>query len=731
MDSRSSQIPSNIGRFRIEALLGSGGMGEVYKAFDPTLQRTVAVKTVRPDIDRPEFLERLYREAQACARLQHPNIVTVFEAGEFNGIVYIAMEYLKGDSLNTVLRRGELTFDAKLRILVQILDALQHAHSEDVIHRDIKPSNVNRQPDGSIKLLDFGLARMVRAETMTMSGAIMGTPHYASPEQLRGERVDARTDIYSTGALAYEMLSGRRPFEADNDSVATILFKVLSENPAPMDTSWSRRFPEIQDIVTKAMAKAPEDRYQSAAEMRDAINAFATTQREAITIAITESQQSAQHTVLEAKNLMAGGLKLEAQTLLESALRNDPDASAVRTMLDESRTPPPLSRPPSASPATPFAPAPVFDAGAGGVTPMPVTPSSPPTPYVTRDLSKPTPTPTPAPLPMPPPRPMPKALWWAMGGAAILAIATGIALNRDRLFGDDTTTVAAVTPSTPPIATDPAASGAAPVGERPPGAPATGTPSAPAATSAAAIPPAAPPATPPPADPGAKPATPSAASPPPATPTAPGAEPTPAKPPAPRPSAKQLYTAGAGAGASSASANAGLKYRVIQDRGGIQVDSDPDTTFRAGDRVKFAFESNIDGFLYVVYKGSSGRWDVLFPNPEINGGRNTIRRGQQYAVPEDGWFAFDETPGTEEVFVILSKEPMAQLPGFKSPVTKAESIQAAVVDTLQQEIRSRDLVFEKERPTTGLGGRVTQASYVVNPDELGKAVTASIRLIHK
>ena len=195
-------MPSNIGRFRVDALLGSGGMGEVYKAFDPTLQRTIAVKTVRPDIDKPEYLERLYREAQACARLKHPNVVTVDQAGEIGGVVYIAMEYLTGEDLSTVIRRGGLSFERKIQVLIAILDALQHAHSENVIHRDIKPGNVHCLPDGSIKLVDFGLARVLRVDTLTETGTVMGTPYHASPEQLKGEPVDGRTDIYSTGAVA-------------------------------------------------------------------------------------------------------------------------------------------------------------------------------------------------------------------------------------------------------------------------------------------------------------------------------------------------------------------------------------------------------------------------------------------------------------------------------------------------------------------------------------------------
>lgn len=274
MGMRSTPLPEQIGRFKVEAVLGRGGMGEVYKAFDPTLQRTVAVKTVRPDLDRPEYLDRLMREAQACARLSHPNIVTVYEAGQIDGIVYIAMEYLQGENLSQVLERKDLSFEAKIRILQQVLEALHHAHGLDVVHRDIKPSNIHLQSDGSVKLVDFGLARMLQADTLTASGNVLGTPHYASPEQLKGESIDRRTDIYSTGVMAYEMLSGRRPFEPDNSSISSVILKVIQETPAPMNTDLSRLLPEIESIVSRAMAKAPADRFQSADEMRGALVDF-------------------------------------------------------------------------------------------------------------------------------------------------------------------------------------------------------------------------------------------------------------------------------------------------------------------------------------------------------------------------------------------------------------------------------------------------------------------------
>jgi serine/threonine-protein kinase len=683
-------------------------MGEVYKAFDPTLQRIVAVKTVRPDIDRPDFLERLYREAQACARLQHPNIVTVFEAGEFNRVVYIAMEYLKGDSLHAVLRRGDLTFDGKLRILIQILDALQHAHSEDVIHRDIKPSNVNRQPDGSIKLLDFGLARMTRAETMTLSGAVMGTPHYASPEQLKGERVDHRTDIYSTGALAYEMFAGRRPFQADNDSVATIVFKVISEQPAPIDTMWSKRFPEIEQIITKAMAKLPADRYQSAAEMRDALTAFRETSRDTITAVQTESQLAAQQTVVAAKGLMAAGASAQAQALLSDALRDDPDANDVRTMLDETRTPAPA--PPSRAGSF-GAPMPTPDIGGGYVAPAPMGSE-----YRTHSLGT---------ALIPPPR-MPRALWWAAGGAAVLAVASGVMLMQGQRFGSGAQTAQVVEPAPSIASGSRPAEPPAPSGEGERAAAATTPPMAAvpspnanvAARSAA-----------PAASAGAM-GTGATATPPAGPPTAPSLPPAAALAPAPATvpvlTAKQMYSASAGG-----TANTGLKYRLIQQLpSGTEVDVDPSTTFRSGDRVRFAFESNIDGYLYVMQLGSTGRGTLLFPDPEINGGRNTIKRGQEFMVPNDYWFAFDNNPGVEQIFVVLSKELLTELPGFKAPVTTSQTpVQALAVNSVQQQIRSRDLVLEKDRPTPG-ATKPSQATYVVNKTEVGKAVATTIQLTH-
>ncbi|MFA5910244.1 MAG: serine/threonine-protein kinase [Vicinamibacterales bacterium] len=596
---RSTPLPETIGRFKVEALLGRGGMGEVYKAFDPTLQRTVAVKTVRPDIDRAEYLERLMREAQACARLSHPNIVTVYEAGQIDGVVYIAMEYLQGENLSQVLERKDLSFEDKIRILIQVLEALHHAHGLDVVHRDIKPSNIHLQSrrsssdspraeaDGSVKLVDFGLARMLQADTLTASGNVLGTPHYASPEQLKGEQIDRRTDIYSTGVMAYEMLSGRRPFEPDNDSISSVILKVIQEVPAPMDTDMSRMLPEIEGIVSRAMAKSPTERFQTADEMRSALINFL-------------DQSRARISAIESRGA--------ASTIVV------PAGEPVRTLVDAQARPS-------------------------------------------------------------------RRLWWA-GGAAAAAIAIALMVGMPA-SGTESASV--------PPAGDPS----------------------PAATVATIVPAATAPEPPPPA------ATPSMGSP--AMKSADAVVTVPVR----EVTARQLFASMTG------TPSAGLRYRLIQQSpDGAEVDVDTATTFRSGDKLKLAFESNIDGYLYVASQGSSGNWTVLFPSPQINGGRNAIKRAEEYSVPPDGWFMFDANTGTEHLFVFLSREPLNQLPGFGRPVTKAETLTASVVQDLQQSIRSRDLVFEKDKSSAGKPG-IQQATYVVNRAEVGKAVTATITLTHQ
>jgi hypothetical protein len=184
-----------------------------------------------------------------------------------------------------------------------------------------------------------------------------------------------------------------------------------------------------------------------------------------------------------------------------------------------------------------------------------------------------------------------------------------------------------------------------------------------------------------------------------------------------------------GAPASGTGVNPGLKYRLTQKLAtGEEIDVDPETAFRSGQGVRFTFESNVDGFLYVIQEGSSGRWTLLFPHPDVNGGSHAVGRRRQVSVPENGWFMFDETPGTERLFVFLSREPGSQLPGLNQPLSALQAISPSIVDALGQTIRPRDLVFEKDKAPPG--AKTGQATYVVNRDELAKAVATTIQLVH-
>ena len=591
---RNTPLPESISRFQILEVLGRGGMGEVYKAFDPTLQRTVAVKTVRPDIDRPEYLERMMREAQACARLSHPNIVTVYEAGQVDGVVFIAMEYLQGKNLSEVLETKDLSFEEKIRILAKVLEALHHAHDLNVIHRDIKPSNIHLCLDGTIKLMDFGLARVLVADTLTASGNVLGTPHYASPEQLKGEAVDRRSDIYSTGVMAYEMLCGRRPFEPDNDSISSVILKVIQQPAAPMNTEMSRMLPEIESIVARAMSKSPAERFQSADEMRIALINFL-------------EQSKARITAIETS---------------------------------------------------------------GGSTVVYITPATTMTSATDAPQSS-------------------KRMWWVGGAAA--AVLIGALLIAAPWKQIEAPAAAATEPAPAPSSPAPVV----PVAANNP-APSTTAPSGTVAKSAI-------------------------------TPPAPSA---PAKPvevaaaaPARDLGAKEMFSS------TDANANPGLRFRMIQAGvGDAPLDVDPAKEFQTGDRIRFAFESNVDGYLYVAQQGTSGNWTVLFPNPQINGGRNAVKRFAEYEVPQGDWFRMDPPAGTERIFVFLSREPMTTLPGFDRPVKGFETGSATMIAELRSSIQSRDLVFAKDPASAG---KAQQATYVVNKAEVGKSVTASFNLNHK
>jgi serine/threonine protein kinase len=259
-------------RFAVGELLGRGGMAEVYLATDRVLDRPVAVKVLGGWLAHDgTFVERFRREALASARISHPTLVAVFDAGSEDGMHYIVMEHVPGETLADRIRReGRVRPDRATRIAVSVADALGVAHAAGIVHRDVKPANVMLTPDGRTKLMDLGIARSIDGESITRASSILGTAGYVSPEQARGGPVDHRSDIYSLGCVMYEMLTGRKPFEAD-DPVA-VAYQHVHETPAP-PTSLEPSVPSALEAVTmRAMEKDPAARFQSVAEMTAALD---------------------------------------------------------------------------------------------------------------------------------------------------------------------------------------------------------------------------------------------------------------------------------------------------------------------------------------------------------------------------------------------------------------------------------------------------------------------------
>ncbi len=263
---------SHLGRYEIIEELGRGAMGVVYKANDPLIERLVAIKSINlnnlDDRQREEYEARFYQEAKAAGRLNHPNIVTIYDLGESGNVAYIAMELMEGRELHKVIGGGQrLPIDETLNIVIQVADGLAFAHQRGIVHRDIKPSNIMVLSDNHVKIADFGIAQMDSSLLLTQAGMIMGSPLYMSPEQVMGAPIDSRSDIFSLGIVLYELLTGRRPFSGDNAN--SVMYQIVNETP-PKPGSLN---PDISDtleiIVSKCLEKKPENRYQNANELAD------------------------------------------------------------------------------------------------------------------------------------------------------------------------------------------------------------------------------------------------------------------------------------------------------------------------------------------------------------------------------------------------------------------------------------------------------------------------------
>ncbi len=265
------------GRYEIEKELGKGAMGVVFQAHDPQIDRRVALKVLRSErVASEDFAQRFLKEARAIGRLSDPHIVTVYDVGNDHGTVYIAMEFLDGHPLDEILREKSLSLKEIVNIGIQVANSLDYAHGQRIVHRDIKPSNIMLTSDGSVKITDFGIARIEdpAAAQLTQAGEILGTPTYMSPEQVRGQAVDGRSDLYSLGVILYETSTGRRPFTGKN--IAAIFSAITSE--APKDPMASEPFisrggsKALSELILKCLSKLPEERFQSGKAMAEALS---------------------------------------------------------------------------------------------------------------------------------------------------------------------------------------------------------------------------------------------------------------------------------------------------------------------------------------------------------------------------------------------------------------------------------------------------------------------------
>lgn len=328
---------ATFGRYEILDKLGEGAMGVVYRARDQSLGRIVALKMLSAELgDEEELHERFHREAEAIGQLNHPNVVSVFDLGQSEGRLYMAMELLDGDNLRAIIEKGaEISLPERVRILGEICEGVGYAHSKGVVHRDIKPANILVTGSGRVKLLDFGLARVASRETITQRGVILGTPDYMSPEQAMGLSLDHRTDIFSSGAVFYEFLTSRKPFKGK--SLHSVLYQIISEEPDAALTLRPELPARLAMVVHRMLHKDPERRFGSMHEVgrrmreihaalrrSDSRSALPVTEPAALN---EEMRGRVRDHVARGRAHLAAGRALKARSEGEDALALDPDSA--------------------------------------------------------------------------------------------------------------------------------------------------------------------------------------------------------------------------------------------------------------------------------------------------------------------------------------------------------------------------------------------------------------------
>jgi hypothetical protein len=550
-----------VGQYTVTKRLGSGAMGEVFLARDAALDRDVAVKRLLGDLDA-DTRRRFLREAQTVAKLRHPNIVSVHACGaDEDGAPYMVMEYIPGPTFKQLIAaEPPLPIASALGYTAQLCAGLACAHEAGVIHRDIKPGNLMLDQGDRLRIVDFGVA-LVTDASHARASLVAGTLAYMSPEQANGAPVDGRSDIFSAGAVLYEMLARRKAFLRTGDSAAATLKRVVHDDPEPLRTLRPDLSPEIERIVMTALAKRPEARFADAAAMRLAVEA--------------------------------------------ELARGDASVGATR--------PVPAMTPARRRYGTPIALAATLAVAVAAAG------------YL---LSG------------------PKQVAEAAGENAIQAADAQLSQPapkaRDLFYA----------PQAPP-----------------PGKPA------------------------------------------------------PASAPArPAPSRGAVAT------------RTGLMYRLQQQtRDGSWADVDPASTFHSGDKVRFGFQSNVAGYLYVLVKGSTGQWRQIFPDARIDNGSNTVRPFEDYLVPAQGSFTFDANPGEEQLFVYLSTTALTELPGYGAPAPAAAPIEQAAVTRLAGSVRARDLIFEAPATTSRepSGAPAKPEVIVVNTAGHGGPIVIALTLTHR